>query len=168
LILYCLKVTRRIREDQYADGLRQKREGRKNHSEVQITKLLAVPRYADANVSDTDGEAGEKSGESVLVSSPAAWRKQVAKWQSEMQEVESDSDTDNGPRASQSTGGRRRASWLPIKLDKLFGGDLPQPIRIRPQVVSEEALYIQLLAAEHSGEEPDDGELEGSGDDYCG
>ncbi|KAJ7864543.1 hypothetical protein B0H13DRAFT_1637672, partial [Mycena leptocephala] len=117
---------------------------------------------------DTDGEDGEKSGESLLVSSPAAWRKQVAKWQSEMQEVESDSDTDNGPRAGQLTGGRRRASWLPIKLDKLFGGDLQQPIRIRPQVVSEEVLYMQLLAAEHSGEEPDDGELEGSGDDYCG
>ncbi|KAJ6527612.1 hypothetical protein DFH09DRAFT_1031843 [Mycena vulgaris] len=159
------KVTRRIREEQYADDLRQKREGRKNHSEVQIKKLLAVPRYADANVSDTDGEDGEKSRESVLVSSPAAWRKQVAMWQSEMRDAESDSETDDGPQA-----GRRRASWLPIKLDKLFGGDLEQPIRIRPQraAVSEEALYMQLLAAEHSGEEPDDGELEGSGDDYCG
>jgi hypothetical protein len=27
---------------------------------------------------------------------------------------------------------------------------------------------MQLLAAEHSGEEPNDGELEGSGDDYVG
>ena len=45
--------------------------------------------------------------------------------------------------------------------------DLEQPIRNRPQhaAVSEEALYMQLLAAEHSGEEPDDGELE---DDHCG
>ncbi|KAF7356032.1 hypothetical protein MVEN_00932800 [Mycena venus] len=156
---------RRIREDQYADGLRQKHEGQKNHSEVQIKKLFTVPRYADANVSDTDGEDGEKSQESVLVSSPAAWRKQVAVWQSEMRDAESDSEIDDGPQT-----GRRRASWLPIKLDKLFGGDLEQPIRIQPQrtAVSEEALYMQLLAAEHSGEELDDRELEGSGNDYCG
>ncbi|KAJ6467928.1 hypothetical protein DFH09DRAFT_814565, partial [Mycena vulgaris] len=81
----------------------------------------------------------------------------------EMRDAESDSETDDGPQA-----GRRWASWLPIKLDKLFGSDLEQPIRIRPQraAVSEEALYMQLLAAEHSGEGPDDGELEGSGDDY--
>jgi hypothetical protein len=38
----------------------------------------------------------------------------------------------------------------------------------QPMGVLEEALYMQLLAAEHSGEEPDDGELEGSGDDYYG
>ncbi|KAJ7870625.1 hypothetical protein B0H14DRAFT_2228359, partial [Mycena olivaceomarginata] len=50
----------------------------------------------------------------------------------------------------------------------LFGGALNEPIRIRPShaAVSEEGLYMELLAAEHSGEEPDDGELEGSGDDY--
>ncbi|KAF7375831.1 DUF659 domain-containing protein [Mycena sanguinolenta] len=164
------KVTQRIREDQYREGLRQKREGRKNHSEAQIKTLLTVPRYADANLSDTDGEDGGRSRESILVSSPAAWRKQVAVWQSEMQEIDSDSDIE-APRIDQhQTGSRRRASWLPIKLDKLFGDDLERPIPPRParSTVSEEGLYMELLAAEHSGEEPDDGELEGSGDDYIG
>ncbi|KAJ6480605.1 ribonuclease H-like domain-containing protein [Mycena vitilis] len=159
------KVTRRIREDQYDEGVRQKRDGRKNHTDVQIKTLLAVPRYADANVSDAENEGTAAARESVLVSSPAAWRKQVAAWQSEMREADdSDSDTDNTPPA-----GHRRASWLPIQLDKLFGGDIKNPIpRPSRAAVSEEGLYMELLAAEHSGEEPDDGELEGSGDDFIG
>ncbi|KAJ7601904.1 hypothetical protein FB45DRAFT_1048098 [Roridomyces roridus] len=161
-----ISVTRRIREDQYATGLRQKREPRKNHSEVQVKELLTVPRYADANLSDTDGEDGENERDSVLVSSPAAWRKQVAIWQRDMQEEDTESDsettTTQPPR-------RPRTTWLPIKLNKLFGGSIPEPIPRPPrQEISEEALYMELLAAEHSGEEPDDGELEGSGDDYVG
>ncbi|KAJ6573792.1 ribonuclease H-like domain-containing protein [Mycena vulgaris] len=162
------KVTRRIREDQYAEGLRQKRDGRKNHSEVQIKTLLAVPRYADANISDTDSDDAERPRESVLVSSCAAWRKQVAAWQSEMRDADdSDSDTNDTPQTA--AGGRRRAAWLPIQLDKLFGGDLKEPMpRPSRAAISEEGLYMELLAAEHSGEEPDDGELEGSGDDYLG
>ncbi|KAJ7808340.1 ribonuclease H-like domain-containing protein [Mycena olivaceomarginata] len=162
------KVTRRIREDQYTEGLRQKRDGRKNHSEVQIKTLLAVPRYADANISDTDSDNAERPRESVLVSSRAAWRKQVAAWQSEMRDADdSDSDTNDTPQTA--AGGRRRVAWLPIQLDKLFGGDLKEPMpRPSRAAVSEEGLYMELLAAEHSGEEPDDGELEGSGDDYLG
>ncbi|KAJ7470022.1 hypothetical protein B0H11DRAFT_2238167 [Mycena galericulata] len=161
------KATQYIREDQYADGLRQQREGRKNHSEVQIKTLLAVPRYADANVSDIDEDNVEKSQDSVLVSSPTVWRKQVAVWQSEMQDTdESDSDTDP-PQVALSVGGWCHAAWLPIQLDKLFGGDLKEPIAQPSRTaVSEEGLYMELLAAENSGEEPDDGELEGSGDDY--
>ncbi|KAJ6453220.1 hypothetical protein C8R47DRAFT_1255904 [Mycena vitilis] len=143
------KVTRHIRADQYDEGLRQKRDGRKNHSDVQIKTLLAVPRYADANVSDTDNEGTEASRESVLVSSPAAWRRQVAAWQSEMRNADdsdSDSDTNETPQAE--AGGRRRASWLPIQLDKLFGGDLKNPIpRPSRAAVSEEGLYMELLAA---------------------
>ncbi|KAJ7614224.1 hypothetical protein DFH06DRAFT_1344184 [Mycena polygramma] len=47
--------------------------------------------------------------------------------------------------------------------------ELKNPIPRPPRAaVSEEGLYMELLAAEHSGEEPDDGELEGSGDDYAG
>ncbi|KAJ6628168.1 hypothetical protein B0H10DRAFT_1991676 [Mycena sp. CBHHK59/15] len=162
------KVTRHIREEQYTDSLCQKREGRKNHSEVQIKTLLTVPRYADTNISDTDDNVAQNQ-ESVLVSSRVAWRKQVAAWQSDMRDAVSDSDNDDAQAAS-STGAHRRTNWLPIQLDKLFGSNLKEPIHIRPSctVVSEEVLYMQLLAAEHSGEEPDDGELEGSGDDYTG
>lgn len=36
------------------------------------------------------------------------------------------------------------------------------------QVPSEEALFLQLMAAAHDSEDPDDGELEGSGDNYDG
>ncbi|KAJ7207747.1 hypothetical protein C8J57DRAFT_1099143 [Mycena rebaudengoi] len=34
------------------------------------------------------------------------------------------------------------------------------------RVISEESLYMELLAADHSGKEPDAGAQEGSGDDY--
>ncbi|KAJ7885573.1 hypothetical protein B0H13DRAFT_902845, partial [Mycena leptocephala] len=36
----------------------------------------------------------------------------------------------------------------------------------REQVISEERLYMELLAAEYSDEEPNAGAQEGSGDDY--
>ena len=50
-----------------------------------------------------------------------------------------------------------------------FGGAIACPIGKParcPQVVSEEALYMKLLAAEHSNEEPDVGAQEGSSDDF--
>ncbi|KAF7335029.1 CxC2 domain-containing protein [Mycena venus] len=65
LIFDNFKVTRRIR---YTDGLRQKREGRKNHSEAQIKTLLAARRYADANVSNTDGDDGGEEPGICLIS----------------------------------------------------------------------------------------------------
>ncbi|KAJ7841641.1 hypothetical protein B0H13DRAFT_1649139, partial [Mycena leptocephala] len=52
-------------------------------------------------------------------------------------------------------------------LSQLFGGKIPQPPERAPRkAFSREELLIQLLAAEHSDEELDDQELEGSGDDY--
>ncbi|KAJ6586134.1 hypothetical protein B0H19DRAFT_855957, partial [Mycena capillaripes] len=54
-------------------------------------------------------------------------------------------------------------------LANLFGGTIPHPIgkpARRPRVVSEESLYMELLAAEYSDEEPDAGAREGSGDDF--
>ncbi|KAJ7842047.1 hypothetical protein B0H13DRAFT_1648933, partial [Mycena leptocephala] len=53
----------------------------------------------------------------------------------------------------------------------LFGGTVTRPIGRpirRARVVTEEGLYMELLEAEHSDEEPDAGALEGSGDDYDG
>ena len=41
----------------------------------------------------------------------------------------------------------------------------PRPSRA---AVFDKGLYMELLVAEHSGKEPDDGEPEGSGDDYFG
>ncbi|KAJ7191651.1 hypothetical protein GGX14DRAFT_600121 [Mycena pura] len=60
----------------------------------------------------------------------------------------------------------RSAPRLPTTLANLFGGAIARPFgrpARRAKVVSEEALYMELLAAEHSDEEPDAGALEGSG-----
>ncbi|KAJ7171974.1 hypothetical protein C8R46DRAFT_821827, partial [Mycena filopes] len=54
-------------------------------------------------------------------------------------------------------------------LANLFGGAVARPIgkpARRSRVVTEEGLYMELLAAEHSDEEPDAGAMEGSGDDF--
>ncbi|KAJ7826742.1 hypothetical protein B0H13DRAFT_1616028, partial [Mycena leptocephala] len=56
-------------------------------------------------------------------------------------------------------------------LANLFGGTISHPIgkpARRTRVVSEEGLYMELLAVECSDEEPDAGALEGSGDDFEG
>jgi hypothetical protein len=61
----------------------------------------------------------------------------------------------------------RHTQWLPCPLLQLFGSKLPQlPKRALHKAFSQEKLLIQLLAAEHSDEELDDRELEGSRDDY--
>ncbi|KAJ7886598.1 hypothetical protein B0H14DRAFT_2338165, partial [Mycena olivaceomarginata] len=52
-------------------------------------------------------------------------------------------------------------------LSLLFGGKIPNPLqRLSRKAFTRETLLMELLAQEHSDEEPDDGELEGSGDDY--
>ncbi|KAJ7791147.1 hypothetical protein B0H14DRAFT_2625337 [Mycena olivaceomarginata] len=55
-------------------------------------------------------------------------------------------------------------NWLPLPLSKLFGEDAPRPAdhRARRPAFNREQLLMELLAAEHSSEEPDDGELTGS------
>ncbi|KAJ6447788.1 hypothetical protein C8R45DRAFT_850680, partial [Mycena sanguinolenta] len=99
------------------------------------------------------------------------WRKQVAKWQEELREfnnLSDDSDGEGSARCSEAQTGRRQRCWLPISLDALFGGKITSPIRICRQVFTKEILYIELLAAEHSDEEPNDGEKDGSDDDFEG
>ncbi|KAJ7689928.1 hypothetical protein B0H17DRAFT_1134643 [Mycena rosella] len=115
-----------------------------------------------------DGEATEKI--SVVLKSKAAWQRQMAKWQEEFREAdEADTDDDkdesedNLPSTvpvSAAPCARRPRSWLPMTLAKLFGGTIARPIgkpAHRPRVVSEEGSYIELLAAEYSGKEPDAG-----------
>ncbi|KAJ6604060.1 hypothetical protein B0H10DRAFT_2314225 [Mycena sp. CBHHK59/15] len=62
----------------------------------------------------------------------------------------------------------QRPGWLPCPLSRLFAGKIPQPPggRAPRKAFTQQQLLMELLAAEHSEEEPDDGELEGSGDDY--
>ncbi|KAJ7151980.1 ribonuclease H-like domain-containing protein [Mycena filopes] len=180
------KVTRHLRDLQYEEGLAEKRDGRKNHAEEQVKLLLAVPRYAEALLSDTDDSDAEGTEKvSVIVKSKAAWRKQMGKWQAELRaedeedvvgpgDKSDDEDDDELPAtvaAPPAPRARRPRSWLPISLANLFGGAVARPIgkpARRSRVVTEEGLYMELLAAEHSDEEPDAGAMEGSGDDFEG
>ncbi|KAJ7175217.1 ribonuclease H-like domain-containing protein [Mycena crocata] len=184
------KVTRYIRDEQREDGLVAERGGRQNHADSRVQTLLSVPRYADAILSDTDDSGDEGGKTSVIVRTSVAWRKQVAAWQAEMRELDTVSDNDNASGSDNDNRGdedfpatipvpaqnpapaRRRTPrpWFPTTLASLFGGFIENPITLgrRGRVVSEEALYMELLAAEHSDEEPDAGAQEGSGDDYSG
>jgi len=72
--------------------------------------------------------------------------------------------------------GRQRSKWLPRSLELLFGGwkesDFDEQLRRtrRRQAYTEEARLMELLVNEETDDEriPDDGELEGSGDDFEG
>ncbi|KAJ6556918.1 ribonuclease H-like domain-containing protein [Mycena sp. CBHHK59/15] len=172
------QVTRYIHEEQKADGLVEERGGRKNHTDSRVQKLLSVPQYADAILSDTDDSDNEGEQISVVLQTSGAWRKQVAGWQAEMRELEAISESDEDlpagvpipPQNSAPPCCRAPRSWFPTTLAALFGGVIENPFILarRGRVVSEESLYMELLAAEHSDEEPDAGAQEGSGDDYDG
>ena len=78
----------------------------------------------------------------------------MAKWIREEQEKSDESDEE----LANITYGRQRSKWLPRSLDLLFVG------------YTEEARLMELLADEEADEEsvPDDGKLEGSGNDFEG
>jgi hypothetical protein len=153
---------------------------RKNHDEAKVAELLAVPRYADlleeeANSSDEE-EAGVLKVQSGLVKSREGWRKEMAKWVQMEQEHNNDSDDSDDDELRNAVYGHRQSKWLPRSLELLFGGrkesNIDEQLRqgLRKQAYSEEARLMELLANEEADEEriPDDGELEGSGDDFEG
>ncbi|KAE9402348.1 hypothetical protein BT96DRAFT_991320 [Gymnopus androsaceus JB14] len=153
-----------IRTEHISHGLHDERSKRKNHSDEKIAALLDLPRYTLSNDSDSE----DNKPKSIYIKSGAAWCKELKKWMVEEQEADfMDTDDDAGPEVP---AGKDR--WLPIKLEDLFGGKITKPLeefvtsQARKQV-SEEALRMELIAAEYSDEPPDDGELEGSGDDYA-
>lgn len=109
------------------------------------------------------------SSRSHLVTSRAAWRRELARWQDEQTSDGSDSDSDQP--SDTTTGQKSRKPWLPLSLCKLFGSSpatrdrQPRPRR----TYTEEAIYdMELLAAEMDDPEEtlDDGALAGSGDEY--
>jgi len=136
-----------------------------------------VPRYADLlednGMSESENELSKHL--SGVVKSREGWRQEMAKWmQKEQARSEgSDDDDDEEPNI---TYGRQRSKWLLRSLDLLFGGrketDVDEQMRRvrRRQTYTEEARLMELLADEEADEErmPDDGELEGSGDDFEG
>ncbi|KAJ6608460.1 hypothetical protein B0H10DRAFT_1648090, partial [Mycena sp. CBHHK59/15] len=108
---------------------------------------------------------------SVVVRTSGAWRRQVAEWQAEIHELDAVSDNhsaENDDNDLPSSIPVPPRSWFPTTLASLFGGVIKNPITLarHKRVVSKESLYMELLAAEHSDEEPDTGAQEGSGDDY--
>jgi hypothetical protein len=159
-----LKIGANIRSEHIANRLVEARDKRKNHSEDNVSALLAVPRYADVldGGEGSENEEGSTQGpRSTLVHSAESWRQVMQKWIEEEREIsERDPDTDQDTE-------RRSKPWLPRSLSLLFGGKVAQPLgRRKRQPFDEEARMMELLAAEYEDEPPDDGEREGSGDDY--
>ncbi|KAJ6602700.1 hypothetical protein DFH09DRAFT_1301710 [Mycena vulgaris] len=97
------------------------------------------------------GDEGEKM--SVMVRASSGWRKQVAKWQPEMRELDvlsgaagaDDEDEDlpaSVPIPSHNGSRCTPCSWLPTTLASLFAGIVSAPITLtrRDRIVSEENL----------------------------
>ncbi|KAG6867626.1 hypothetical protein C0993_000399 [Termitomyces sp. T159_Od127] len=146
---------------------------RQNHEKEKAAELLVVPRYAD--LLEESGEGNEQDGadesRSSLVKSGKDWRKEMAKWVRKEQEQSDDESNDD---LLDAVYGRQRSKWLPRSLGLLFGGrketEVDEQVRRarRRQAYTEEAHLMELLADEEEDENriPDDGELEGSGDDF--
>ena len=74
----------------------------------------------ECGAADEEGEEGEETLRSALVTSASAWRRELAKWIEEERE-NSEDDSDELPVAGASTSGQRRVrSWLPCSLADLF------------------------------------------------
>lgn len=116
----------------------------------------------ECGAADEEGE-DEQTLKSALVTSASVWRRELAKW---VEEERENSEDDSDERRASTSGQHRVRSWLPCSLSTLFTGESKRPVVQHRQPFDREALLMELLAAEHDDEEPDDGALEGSGDDY--
>ncbi|KAJ7429693.1 hypothetical protein B0H11DRAFT_1655364, partial [Mycena galericulata] len=102
---------------------------------------------------------------SKLVKSGAAWRVEVNKWVKAAQEAEDEEIEETVPSAGSSK--TKPAKFFPRSLALLFGGDVNKPVeKPRATQFTREILMMELLAAEESDEDPDDGALSGSGDEF--
>ncbi|KAF5349830.1 hypothetical protein D9757_015258 [Collybiopsis confluens] len=164
------KTGANIRQDNSTSGLTVARNKRKNHQPEHAAKLLSVSRYSDLLNGDIDDSEDSADISPVYIKSRAAWRREMRKWQEDEQNREGDDETDTQPEAGPSS---RVKKWLPMSLEKLFGGTARKSVtefmqsRQARRPFTEETLLMELLEAEYSDEPPDDGEMEGSGDDYA-
>ncbi|KAJ6569136.1 ribonuclease H-like domain-containing protein [Mycena capillaripes] len=159
------KVGASIRTEHVAAGLTKPREKRQNHDDSRVADLIAVPQYADLleKEEESDGESEERISPR-LVNSGAAWRKVYVSWAvaARVEELEAE-ELSNGNAAG--------SIPAPPAPNARRGGFLARCLaflRAPRKAFTQQQLLMELLAAEHSEEEPDDGELEGSGDDYDG
>ena len=166
-----------IQSSQREEGLVEERAKRKNHEANKVAELLKVPRYADILEDDVDATMdaeGSSRPKSALVTSCEGWRKEMARWVQEEQGRSDDLSEDED--LLNVAYGRQRSKWLPRSLELLFAGrkesEVDEQLRKtrRRQAYTEETRLMELLADEEADEEgiPDDGELEGSGDDFDG
>ncbi|KAJ7495771.1 hypothetical protein B0H11DRAFT_2227295 [Mycena galericulata] len=131
---------------------------------------FAVPQYADAldNLEDQSDEE-EEHVSSRLINSRRAWRRVYASWvvKAREEEMAAEAEAEGNPfEIPEPPAPGRSSRWLPCPLSKLFGGQIPQPLQRPPRkAFTRKQLLMELLATEETDEEPDDGELEGSGDD---
>jgi hypothetical protein len=128
-----------------------------------LTLDFETDEESTSSADDTEVTTGENSRhkpvkESVLIKSGAAWRKQLEKWQAEA----AAGGFEITPPAHYSQ------QWAPGTLEKLFGSNVANPVIPvrRKRTFDDESRLMELLAAEHDDEEPDDGAKEGSGDDF--
>ncbi|KAF5366461.1 hypothetical protein D9758_009743 [Tetrapyrgos nigripes] len=174
-----MKIRGHLHRVQYKTGLKIPRKPRKNHKEERLSKLLEVPQYAKA-LDSPGGETEDNSRghHSALVRSRKDWRREFVKWgeqawteglQVETTDDDVVMDSNFLDPVPQLPAGRSLALF--------FGGCLEQSAnltldgyiecrRTQRQGWSEEALHMELLAQEEEDQIPDDGELEGSGDEY--
>ncbi|KAJ7113553.1 ribonuclease H-like domain-containing protein [Mycena epipterygia] len=157
------KIGADIRSENLAAGLIHERAAREVHDPTKVAGLLSVPRYADALEADDD--EGDGAHPSRLVKTAVSWRVQVNRWVKAAQENE-DSGSD-GEQPEPQGSASRPAKFFPRSLAFLFGGKVANPVgKPRPAQFTREVLLMELLAAEESDEEPDDGAMSGSGDDF--
>ncbi|KAF8993152.1 ribonuclease H-like domain-containing protein [Cyathus striatus] len=170
------KVGAHIRESHKEAGFSKDHAKRANHKTEKVAELLAVPCYADLLETVEDGSSDQQSEgcQPVLVRSCKDWRVAMQKWiQRERDDLETDEDFEEDLAVLY---GERRSKWLLRSLELLFSGrrevdEQEQEQRSRrQQVYTEEAQLMELLADEAADDDPtpDDGELEGSGDDFEG
>ncbi|KIK02683.1 hypothetical protein K443DRAFT_121822 [Laccaria amethystina LaAM-08-1] len=117
-----------------------------------VSELLAVPRYADLVEEDTktsEEELNHVKTQTGLIKSREGWQKEMKKWVEE----ERDQSDDDGELANVT-----------------YETDIDEQLRRawRRQAYTQEARMMELLADEEADPDrmPDDGELEGLGDDY--
>lgn len=84
-----------------------------------------------------------------------------------MKAAQEESSGSDGEQLEPQGGAARPAKFFPRSLALLFGGKVTNPVgKPRPAQFTREVLLMELLAAEESDEELDDGAMSGSGDDF--
>ncbi|KAF9466987.1 ribonuclease H-like domain-containing protein [Collybia nuda] len=151
-------------------GLLEKRSKRKNHRSVKA--LLDIPRYSDL-LEDLNNEDDTERGRG-LVTTEAGWRTEMARWVGGQRDTDDRPDADSEPDNNVPIVQTPRipppcvTKWAPCTLRTLFEGKIIAP-KLKEVLETEfaiEAAYMEALADQEEDEYPDDGALEGSGDDY--